>query len=116
MLAWPDGNSTLITSTYQLIELRRVLAYDRLGNRISPEQSAAFFENVDVRALVFDDLGNVALSPDAQDNPILATAIAGRANRIISGDKSHMLTFSEVEDVSIVTAGDALNRLGITQL
>lgn len=34
---------------------------------------------------------DVDLSPDPKDNPILATAIAGKTDLIVSGDKKHML-------------------------
>ena len=40
--------------------------------------------------LVVSELPEVNLSPDPKDNPILATAIAGEAELIVSGDKGDM--------------------------
>ena len=53
----------------------------------------------------------MSLSPDPKDNPILAAAMAGKADLIVSGDKKHMLALGEVENIPIVTARDALDRL-----
>ena len=45
-------------------------------------------------------------------HPILAVAITGKADLIVSGDKKHMLALGEVEGIPIVTAREALDRLG----
>lgn len=111
MLAWPDGRFTLVTSTYQLDELRRAVGYERLRDRITPEQIREFLENVDAKATVLDDLPNVDVSPDRKDNSILATAIAGKADLIVSGDKADMLSLGEVETIPIVTAREAVDRI-----
>ncbi len=52
------------------------------------------------------------ISPDPKDNPILAAALAGKADLIVSGDKKHVLALGAVEGIPIVTARDALDRLG----
>ena len=50
----------------------------------------------------------VNLSPDSIDNPILAAAIAGKANLIVSGDKRHRLALGKVKGIPVVTAREAL--------
>lgn len=105
---WADGHFTLVTSTYQLDELRRVLGYKHLRTRISGARAVAFLENVDKRAIILDALPEVALSPDPQDNPILATAIAGEAGLVVSGDKGHMIVLGHVNGIPIITAREAL--------
>ena len=57
----------------------------------TPTQRRPFVENIDARALVLDAPPDVDLSSDPKDNPILAAAIAGKADLIVSGDKRHML-------------------------
>lgn len=52
------------------------------------------------------------LSPDPKDNPILAAAIAGKADLIVSGDKHHMLALGTAGGIPVVTAREALERLG----
>ena len=66
---------------------------------------------IGARALVLDEPPMVNLSPDPKDNPILAAAIAGNADLIVSGDKKHMLALGEVEGIPIVTARKALEHL-----
>jgi predicted nucleic acid-binding protein len=53
----------------------------------------------------------IDVSPDPNDNPILAIAVAGGANLVVSGDKRGMLGLGEVHGVPIVTATEALGRL-----
>jgi predicted nucleic acid-binding protein len=84
----------------------------------TPRNAAAEFratdlilENIDTRALVIEAPPDVDLSSDPKDNPILAAAIAGKADLIVSGDKRHMLALGRVEGIPIVTARAALERL-----
>ena len=61
--------------------------------------------------MVMADLPEVNVSPDSRDNPILATAVAGEAGLIVSGDKGDMLALGNVEGIPIVTAREAIGRL-----
>ena len=58
-----------------------------------------------------DELPEVSLSADPDDNLILATAIAGKADLVVSGDRKHMLSVGYVNGIPIVTAQDAADRL-----
>lgn len=40
---------------------------------------------------------------------VLATAIAGHADYLVSGDKSDLLALKKVEDIAIITARQAIN-------
>ena len=110
--AWLKGEIELVTSTAQLAEVAAVLARPRLRRSLDADEAAAIVENLDTRAVVLDAPPDVNLSPDPKDNPILAAAIAAKADLIVSGDKKHMLALGEVEGIPIVTARDALDRLG----
>lgn len=109
---WLRGEFELVTSTAQLTELADVLARPRLHRFIDTDEAVAIVENLGTRALVLDEPPGVYLSPDPKDNPILAAAIAGKADLIVSGDKKHMLTLGEVHGIPTVTAREALERLG----
>jgi putative PIN family toxin of toxin-antitoxin system len=109
--AWLDGRFDLVTSQTQLDELERALSYEKLRDRIHPDQVRDFVDNIDVMAVVVPSVPAVTLSPDPDDNPILATAIAGQADLIVSGDKSHMLALDEAQGIPIVTPREAWNRL-----
>ncbi len=108
---WLDGRFDLVTSQTQLDELGRALGYEKFRDRINSDQMRDFVDNIDVMAVVVPSVPDVMLFPDPDDNPILATAIAGQADLIVSGDKPHMLALGEVEGIPIVTPREALNRL-----
>ena len=105
------GELELVTSAAQLAELANVLARPRLQKFLDADEASAFVENIGTRALILEDPPGVELSPDPKDNPILAAAIAGRVDLIVSGDKKHMLALREVEGIPVVTARGALVRL-----
>jgi putative PIN family toxin of toxin-antitoxin system len=110
--AWLRGEIALVTSIAQLAEVAAVLARPRMQRYLDADEAAAILENIDTRALILDAPPDVNLSPDPKNNPILAAAIAGKADLIVSGDKKHMLALGAVEGIPILTARDALKRLG----
>jgi uncharacterized protein len=55
------------------------------------------------KALVVEDLPNLDVSPDPDDNPIIATAIAGEAQYLVSRDKRDVLDLQAVAGVRILT-------------
>ena len=109
--AWLRGEIELVTSTAQIRELADVLARERLQRFLDADEAAAIVENIDTRAVILDELPSTSHSPDPMDNRILATAIAGGADLIVSGDKKHMLALREVDGIPIVTARKALELL-----
>lgn len=64
-------------------------------------------------AEVLTDLPSVMLSPDPDDNMIIATALEGQANYIVSGDKKDLLSLGSVQNIPIITARQAVEYLGI---
>ena len=104
---------TLVTSTAQLSELRAVVSRERLSAYVGREEAEDLIRNLEaVGEVVTTDLPNVNVSPDPDDNLILGTAIAGRADLIVSGDKKHMLSLGgHVNGIPIANAADAADRL-----
>ena len=102
---------TLVTSAVQLDELRNVLGRERLRPWIRPEEAQDLIRNLEALGEVVTDLPDVNALPDPDDNPILATAIAGRADLIVSGDKKHMLALGHIRGIPILTAAAAADRL-----
>lgn len=112
LAAWQDGEFVLVGSNAQLDELRRVLGYDRLRSRIGAQQAADVLDNFGAAAELVEAGEPVDLSPDPDDNVILAIAIAGRADLIVSGDKGDMLALREAAGIPIVDPAEAARRLG----
>jgi putative PIN family toxin of toxin-antitoxin system len=100
-----------VTSRAQIDELSAVLARPRIQKYVAPDDATSIVENIDTRAEIVETLPEVHLSPDPKDNPILATAIAGQSDLIVSGDKNHLLALEQVEGIVIVTAREALARI-----
>ena len=102
---------TLVTSRFQIDELRDVLAREKLKPYIRSEEADDLVFHLEAVAMVVAELPDVNLSPDPRDNPILATALAAQADMVVSGDKGDMLALRRIEGIPIVTARDALERL-----
>ena len=102
---------TLVTSEAQLAELRTVLSRERLRPYIRPGEAEDLIVNLEAIGEVVTDLPGVDASLDPDDNRILATAIAGRADLIVSGDKRHMLALGRVDDIPIIAAAAAADRV-----
>jgi putative PIN family toxin of toxin-antitoxin system len=109
--AWSAGWFDLITSEFQLAELTRVLAYPKLRAYVRRDEARVLIDTIRSVADVVEELPEVALSSDPDDNAILATAIAGRADLIVTGDRSHLLDLKKVRGIPIVTPRQALVRL-----
>ena len=95
----------------QLAELRTVVGRERLRPYIRAEEAEDLIRNLAAIGEVAGDLPTVSVSPDPDDNVILATAIAGQADLIVSGDKKHMLALGQVDGIPIVPAAEAADRL-----
>ena len=102
--AWLRDEIELVTSAAQIAELDDVLSRPRLQRFLDADQASAIVENIGTRAVVLDELPRVSFSPDPMDNHILAAAIAGRVDLIVSGDKKHVLSLGKVGDIPVVTA------------
>jgi len=109
--AWEAGSVQLVTSRAQLAELERVLAYEKLRPLIARDEAEALLETIDAAALVVAELPEVDLSPDSDDDVILATAIAGEADLLVTGDRSGLLALRSVRGIPIVRPREAVERI-----
>lgn len=110
--AWESRRLTLVTSEWQLDELRRVSRYPRLKSRFAPHEAGRLVGQIRRIALVVDPASVVGISPDPDDDALIATAIAGDAHYLVTGDKNHLLALQHVGSVRIVTARQMLEFLG----
>jgi len=75
----------LIVSSFILSELDRVLRYPRLAryHGLSHDEIARYVADIEAASLVVETVGQIAeavVVPDPDDDPIVATAVAGRAD------------------------------------
>lgn len=111
-----DGLFELITSEVLLAELLDVMARDKFAVRLA--QAGLTPESIvnDLRALavVFSPtfVARVVVT-DADDDHVLAAALAGLADLIASGNQRDLLPLASYENIPIITAMEALQRLRI---
>jgi len=55
----------------------------------------------------------IARSQDPDDNIFLETAVDGRADLLVTGDKADLLSLRAIEGIPIVSASEAVIRLGM---
>jgi hypothetical protein len=51
------------------------------------------------------------IAPDPDDDVVIGTAMAAKADSIVSGD-SHLVSLNTIQDIVIVTAAAAMERIG----
>lgn len=83
------GNFTLLTCAEQLTELRQTLSA-----RIKPYKAGRLVNELKEFAEVVGSLARVKRSPDPTDDFLLALTEAGRADYLVTGDKSGLLTLA----------------------
>ena len=77
--AWRKKHFELITSEWQLDEFRGVTRYSKLRRLLNPAEAGHLVNSLRHQAVVLETLPTVNLSPDPEDNPVLAMAEASRA-------------------------------------
>ena len=103
--AWEQGLFFLVTSLPMVEEVRRVLQYPRIQKKYAVDDDTIkqVIGSLLKYSILVTDLPDIKeIADDPQDDKVLATAVAGRAETIVTGD-SHLLRLSRYRDVQIVT-------------
>lgn len=118
LLSAATGPHVLITSSYILAELERVLTYPRLLKRsgLGPPDIAAYLEHLSTISHLVEPLPVPPdLLRDPADEPILGTALAGRAEFLCTLDadlrEDGVRIFAGISGTRIVTDLELLNLL-----
>ena len=109
--AWRKKRFTLVTSVWQLGEFRRASRYERVKKFLKPTEAGNLVNGLKHHATVLKELPGVDLSQDPQDNPVLAMAITGEAEYLVTGDRRGLLSLKRVGATRIVTAAEFLKIL-----
>ena len=105
-----QGRFTLITSESQLDEFRRVTRYPKLRRFLKAHEAGTPVRGVR-ELLLSQKLPAIDLADDPDDNLVLATALAGDADYLVTGDRRHLLHLKKVEQTSILTARELTELL-----
>jgi len=103
---WLNKDYELISSEWQLDELKRVSRYERIQKIINQHQAGRIINQIRANGTIVSDLPEIDISPDPDDNPILATAIKGKVFYLVSGDKKDLLDLERVKDIEIINVAD----------
>lgn len=109
-----DPLLTLASSPVLLAELARVLTKAQLQERLrlsalTPGQLVASYRQL-VWVLTPQAVPSV-VSGDADDDHVLALAVAARASLIISGDRRHLLPIGRHAGIAVVSPREALSMV-----
>jgi hypothetical protein len=101
-----------LTSAEQLDELNRVTRYPKIRSRIVPALAGRLINELRDIAVLVEDLPTVTVCPDADDNYLLATASAGAADFLVTGDKRDLLGIGRYQGTRIITVRGFLTSHG----
>jgi hypothetical protein len=116
--AWRDGKFEMVLSPAMLAELARVLRYPRLRklHGWTDAHVDVFVDGLKAAATVV--AGNVEVSvvaDDPDDNVILACAVEGRVDYVVSGE-AHLLNLKTYRGIRMVTAREFTIMLELTTI
>lgn len=106
--AWLRGEIDIVVSDHLLSELRRTLDKPYFRRMTSPQRVEQVLQNIALQAtLVTPAPLRHSRATHPEDDLILATAVAGRAQFLVTGDRQ-LLALGQYREVRIVTAGEFL--------
>ena len=102
--AWQEGRFTLLTCAEHLDELRATLRKPAIADRIKPYKAGGLVNEIKKLADSVKALPRLRRSPDPTDDFLLALCEAGRADYLVTGDKSGLLVLEHHKGTRIVSA------------
>jgi putative PIN family toxin of toxin-antitoxin system len=112
--AWRKKRFELISSEWQLDEFRRVSRYPKLRTYLKSADAGNLVNGLRREATVLAQLPTVDLSPDPNDNPVLAMALAARADVLVTGDRRDLLALGTTGSTRILSARQFVDELKIS--
>jgi putative PIN family toxin of toxin-antitoxin system len=112
--AWRERRFLLLTSSVIIAEARTVLQYPRIRKKypLNDDEIEQVITLLEHDALVVAGEANVAgsIPDDPNDEIVLACAVDGEADGIVSGDH-HLIDLESFRDIPIMTARQFLDQL-----
>jgi putative PIN family toxin of toxin-antitoxin system len=102
--AWLDGKFALLTCATQVDELHSTLQKARVAELVKPHKAGRLVNQIQRFAEYVDPLPRVKRSPDPTDDFLLALSESGKADYLVTGDKSGLLALDRHKATQIVSA------------
>lgn len=109
------GDVELYTSPALLAELRGVLRREPLASRLARQRSSAeqaISHYGELAISVSPLLTPRAVPGDADDDHVIAAALAAHADLVVSGDR-HLLSMGSYQGLAIVSVAEAVRRIRV---
>ena len=112
--AWRDRRAfELLTGAEQFEEFRRVSRYPLLRALFAPHQAGRMLQDLRRLARLVEPTDEINVSRDPGDNFLMAIAVTGDADYLVTGDRrSGLLALRQYRRTRIVTAAQFLAILG----
>lgn len=104
--AWHEGRFILLTCEEQLNELRATLHKPALAERIKPYKAGRLVNEIRELAETIGSLPRMERSPDPTDDFLLALCEAGKADYLVTGDKSGLLSLTRHKRTRMISTSD----------
>ncbi len=111
--AWLEGQYTLVTSAYMVEELIHVLSYPRIRDRLRLDKD-------ELEAILIALLAQAKVTPgqlclagvtrDPKDDAVVACAVEGEADGMVSGDQD-LLVLGTYKGIEVITPRQFIERL-----
>jgi putative PIN family toxin of toxin-antitoxin system len=108
------GEVELFSSPVLLDELAHTLGYSKFAARIDSfgtSIAALVAQYTALVSLVAPASVPRVVANDADDDHVIAAAVAARAELIVTGDRKHLLPIGSHQGIAIVTAREVIDRL-----
>lgn len=109
-LGFEEGRFHILTSEGQIAEFRRVIR-EKFSDRVRGYEVGRFLSAFRKAAMVLTPGSLPGLSPDPDDDLILAIALEGKAHYLVTGDRSDLLVLRKVRSIPIVELSWFLRQL-----
>lgn len=109
-----DGQVELYSSPVLLDELAHTLGYSKFASRLESfgtSIAALVAQYTALVTLVAPASVPRIVANDADDDHVIAAAVAARAELIVTGDRKHLLPIGSHQGIAIVTAREVVDRL-----
>jgi len=112
-----SGKAKMFLSLSMLLELRETLHRPRFAQRLAGRGETPETIQTRFRAACTEAIPDRVMPPpelrDPDDVHVLACAVGASADAVVTGDKD-LLTLNLFEGIPIITAAEALKRLGLS--